>query len=58
MLSASEHAMMVDQATFLLLVRNKVDLLMGRISLNEPLIEISTMLTSRLEELQRLEEQT
>ena len=43
---------MTDELTFLRLIRDKVDLLIPKISINEPLIEISAMLSGRIEELE------
>ena len=43
---------MTDELTFLRLLRDKVDLLIPKISINEPLIEISAMLSGRIEELE------
>jgi hypothetical protein len=41
----------MTEREFLLLIRDKVDLLAGQIAINEPLIEISRMITDRLMEL-------
>lgn len=45
----------MDEKEFLLLIRDKVDLLIPKISLNTPLIEISAMIAERLKELERKE---
>jgi len=42
---------MMSEIEFLVLLRDKVDLLISKISLNEPLLEMSAMLTSRIKEL-------
>ena len=43
---------MTDELTFLRLLRDKVDLLIPKMSINEPLIEISAMLSGRIEDLE------
>ena len=43
---------MTDELTFLRLLRDKVDLLIPKISINEPLIEISAMISGRIEEIE------
>ncbi len=43
---------LMDEKEFLLLLRDKVDLLIPKISINQPLIEISAMITERLNDLQ------
>jgi hypothetical protein len=40
-----------DEIQFLILLRDKVDLLIPKIAVNDPLIEMSAMLTSRIEKL-------
>ncbi len=40
-----------DEVEFLILIRDKVDLLIPQISLNDPLIEISGMLTAQIRKL-------
>lgn len=40
-----------EEVEFLILIRDKVDLLIGHISINAPLFEISVMLTDRIEQL-------
>lgn len=42
----------MTEREFLILIRDKVDLLIPKISINEPLIEISAMIADRLTELQ------
>ena len=42
----------MDEKEFLLLIRDKIDLLISRISVNEPLIEVSAMISERLRDLQ------
>jgi hypothetical protein len=37
---------------FLVLFRDKIDLLIPRVSINAPLVEVSAMITGRLEELE------
>jgi hypothetical protein len=41
----------MDEREFLLLLRDKIDLLIPRIAVNEPLIEISAMISGRLKDL-------
>ena len=38
---------------FLLLCRDKVDIAMTKVAVRDPLIEISAMLTAKIEELQK-----
>ena len=42
----------MDEKEFLRLIRDKIDLLIPKIAVNEPLIEISVMISERLRELQ------
>ncbi len=42
-----------DEIEFLTLLRDKVDITIPHISINEPLIEISAMLAARLEQLRK-----
>jgi hypothetical protein len=43
----------MDVREFLVLIRDKVDRLIPKISVNAPLIEISAMITDRLKELEQ-----
>jgi hypothetical protein len=47
----------MNELTFLRLIRDKVDLLISKISINEPLIEISAMLSGRIEDLEAAEKE-
>jgi hypothetical protein len=42
-----------EQIEFLILIRDKVDLEISRVSVKEPLVEISVMLSSRIKELSK-----
>jgi hypothetical protein len=42
----------MDEKAFLLLIRDKIDLLIPKIAINEPLIEISAMISDRLKNLE------
>ena len=42
-----------DEIEFLILLRDKVDLTISKVSIKEPLIEISVMIDSRLEQLKK-----
>ena len=42
----------MSEQEFLILIRDKIDLEIPKISINEPLVEISAMISDRLKELQ------
>jgi hypothetical protein len=43
----------MEEREFLVLIRDKIDLLIPKISIKDPLIEISRMISDRLKELQK-----
>jgi hypothetical protein len=43
-----------EMIEFLMLCRDKVDIAMGKIAVREPLIEVSAMLTTKIEELEKI----
>jgi len=43
-----------DEIEFLILLRDKIDILVSDVAVNGPLIEISAMLTARIEKLRAL----
>jgi hypothetical protein len=42
-----------EMIAFLILCRDKVDIAMTKVAVRDPLIEISAMLTAKIEELQK-----
>lgn len=48
-----DAGLLADELLFLRLIRNKVDLLIPKVSINTPLYEISRMLTDRIMELEQ-----
>jgi hypothetical protein len=48
----------MNEKEFLVLIRNKIDLLIPKISVSTSLVEISTMITGRLMDLERQQSST